>query len=310
MEERIKKIKDKYLVTKEKTIINNFYSKEINKGKSYKAAYYDKIAIVLLLFIAFVSILFLLSDNLLLSVFISLISIYFITKGLIVIRDKKHNEKVQKVNEELKSNRIIREISLQNKEEFINYIKSILEKYYQSEFVYGEDGIDLIGIINNKKYGVKCIKSSMEDKIFEKKVSEFNNYINYLDYDEGIIVTNSYFQDGVKDASSLILFDFEGIKELLKSVNEFPIDDEINNYIIHKYNDRRNDIRNQIKVVDVKKIIKLYGIFIIFYSISFFVRFSIYYKIMAIVAFIIATILGGMKLTKYIKTKGRIPLQK
>ena len=310
MEKRLKKIKDKYAITKEKSIINNFYSKEINKGKSYKAAYFDKIAIVMVLFITIFTILLLLTNNILLSIFISLISVYYITKGLVLIRDKKQNERKEKVNEELKSNRIIREISQQNKEEFINYIKGILEKYYLSEFVYGEEGVDLIGTINNKKYGVKCIKSSMEDKILRKKVKEYNNYINYLDYDEGIIVTNSYFQDGVKDDTSMILFDFKGIKEILKSIDEFPSDDEINNYIKHKYDDRRNDLRNQLKVVNIKKIIKLYGIFIIFYSISFFVRYPLYYKIMAIFVFVIATVLGGLKITKYIKLISRIPLQK
>lgn len=309
--ERYQRFKEGYLKRKEDTIIKNYYSKEINKGKSYKAVNIDKMAFVLFLFIGFVIIFANITHTLILPIYISLTLVYFITKGIITLRNKRQNMRIQKVNDELKSNRIMREISQFNREEFINYCKELLEKYYQSEFVYGEDGIDLIGNVKDKKYAVKCIKSSQEDKIIRKKVLDFHDYINYLNYDEGIIITNSFFQENsIKDETSLILFDFMGIKEILKSNKEYPSDEEIRNFIIHKYNDRRKDIANQIKLIDIKKILKLYGIFFIFLIISYFVRYSLYYRIMATIAFIIATVLGGLKITEYITVKARIPLHK
>lgn len=308
--ERFEKYKKRYLKRKEKIIIKNFYSKEINNGKSYKAVNFDKIAFVLLLFLSIFILFANITHTIILPIYISLLLVYFITKWLISLRNKRLNMKISKVNDELKNNRIIREISQFNREEFINYVKEILEKYYKSEFIYGEGGIDLIGNIKDKKYAVKCIKSSQEDKIIRKKVLDFYNYINYLDYDEGIIVTNSFFQDGIKEETSLILFDIEGIKEILKSIDEYPSDDEIQSFIIYKYNDRRKIISNQIKVIDIKKIVKLYGVAIILYAISYFVRYSLYYRIVAILSFAVATVLGGIKITEYIVLRERIPLHK
>lgn len=310
MEKRYQKIKERYQFVKEKSIINNYYSKEINKGKSYKAVYFDKIAIVLLVFMISTAVFSSLTNTIVLPVFLSLIIVYFITKYFVVLRNKKQNKSKQKVNDDLKSKRIQRELSQLNREEFINYIKGILEKYYQSEFTFGEDGIDLIGNVQNKSYAVKCIKSNLEDKIIRKKVLDFHSYINYLNFDEGIIVTNSYFQEGVKDDTSLILIDFLGIKEILININEYPSDEEIANYIKHRYYDKSKVMKSQIMIISIKKIIKLYGIFIVFYVISFFVKYSLYYKIMALLSFVIATILGGMKITEYVKLKSNIPLQK
>lgn len=308
--ERYNKILKQYQTRKEDAIVKNYYSKEINKGKSYRAVYIDKIAIILIFFISSVAFFSSITKTLILPIYISLALVYFVTKALVSIRNKRLKIKIEKVNEDLKSKRILRELDQLNREEFINYVKAMLEKYYQNEFMFGEDGIDLIGDINNKKYAVKCIKSSQEDKVITKKVTEFNSYINYLNYDEGIIVTNSFFQDGIKEETSLILFDFMGIKEIIKSIGDYPSDSEIRSHINHRFEDRRKALREQVKVVNVRKIIKLYGVFIIFYSLSFFVKYGLYYRIMAILAFILATVLGGLKITEQVKLRDKVPLHK
>ena len=298
-------LKNSFLRKRQDSIIKDYYSKEIYKGKSYKAVYFDKIAFVLFVFLFLSFLLWKIINAVLLSIFISLILVFFITKKLISFRDTKQKKEIDKVKEDLKSKRILRELSQLNREEFVDYIKAILEKYYQSEFIYGEDGIDLIGKIQSKTYAVKCIKSTMEDKIIRKKVIDFNNYIDYLDYDEGIIATNSYFQNEIKEHTSLILFDFTAIKEILINIDEYPKDEEINNYIRHRYKDKKQNIRDQMRTINIKKIIKLYGVFIIFYTISFFMNYSNYYKVMAILSFALATVLGGIKITEHVKLKGK-----
>ena len=298
-------LKNSFLRKRQDSIIKDYYSKEIYKGKSYKAVYFDKIAFVLFVFLFLSFLLWKIINAVLLSIFISLILVFFITKKLISFRDTKQKKEIDKVKEDLKSKRILRELSQLNREEFVDYIKAMLEKYYQSEFIYGEDGIDLIGKIQSKTYAVKCIKSTMEDKIIRKKVIDFNNYIDYLDYDEGIIATNSYFQNEIKEHTSLILFDFTAIKEILINIDEYPKDEEINNYIRHRYKDKKQNIRDQMRTINIKKIIKLYGVFIIFYTISFFMNYSNYYKVMAILSFALATVLGGIKITEHVKLKGK-----
>lgn len=310
MKNIMEKLKGKYSESRRNTIIKNYYAKESYKGKTHRANYMDNTLVIVLLFLGLTIFLVIKTNSILLPIYISAIAIFFISRLTKTLRYKKTKEKISKINEDLKSKRITREISQLNREEFIDYIKVILEKYYLSEFTYGEDGIDLIGVVNNKRYAVKCIKSTFEDKIIIKKATDFSNYINYLDYDEGILITNSFFQEGIKENSSLILFDFAELKEILKSISEYPSDEEITNYIVHRYDDRKNTARNQMKLITFKKIIKLYLIFALFYIVSFFVRFSLYYKIMGILAFIIATTLGGIKITEHYRLKGKFTLLK
>lgn len=310
MEGIIKKLKGKYSNSRQNSIVRNFYSTEVNKGKTYRAQYFDNVLFILMIFCILLILLMIKSNSVLLPIYISLITIFFITKSINVINQKRNNKKFLAINEDLKSRRVIRELTQLNKEEFIVYMKELLDEFYSTEFSYGDDGVDLVGYINKNRYGVKCIKSSLEDRILSKKVDEFNNLINSLDFDEGILVTNAYFQEGIKDNTSLILIDFLGIKDILKKIERYPSDDEIRNYIIHRYDDKKNTIRNQIRVITFGKIMKLYGIFAVFYFISFFVRYGLYYKIMGVFAFVIATILGGIKFTDYIKVKSKYTLHK
>lgn len=306
----MKNLRNIYQERKDKGIIKNYYSKEINKGMSYKAVYFDKIAVILILFFSSVYLFSSITNTLILPIYISLALVFLITRALVNLRTKKQNLKINKVNEELKSRRLMRELSQLNREEFVIYIKGILERYYQSEFTYGEEGIDLIGNIKNKSYAVKCIKSSQEDKIIRSRIEDFHDFINYLDYDEGIIVTNSYFQDGATFDTSLILFDFSGIKEIVKSIDEYPTDEEIKEYIKNRYNDRQKSLEREFKNISVRKIIRLYSVFIILYLVSYFVEYPFYYRIMAIIAFIIATVLGGIIITERVKDRAKIPLHK
>jgi Flp pilus assembly protein TadB len=308
--ERFEKLKNRYERKKEESIIKDYYSKEIYKGKTYKAVFLDKIAMVIILFSLFTFLYSSIINTLTFSVLLSLLTVTIITKGIISLRDKRVDTKIQKINEELKSNRVIRELSQMNREEFINYCKELLEKYYFNEFVHGEDGIDLIGKIQNKTYAVKCIKSSMEDKIIRKKVDDFHNYINYLGYDEGVIITNSYFQDEVKDNTSLILLDFKDLKDILKNINEYPSDEEIRNYIKYRHDDYKKGLQTQILTFDIRKIAKLYIISIILYTISFFVSYRVYYRIVAVITFLIATIIGCAKITEYVRMNSKLSLHK
>lgn len=304
------KIKERYLEAKEKSIIRDFYSREIYKGKTYRAANLDKIASIIFAFLFFVMVTLLLIESIALSLIISLILVFLISKVFINIRDHRIDKKIRDINEDLKSKRIIRELSQMNREEFINYSKELLEKYYLSEFIYGEDGIDLIGKINNKSYGVKCIKSSISDRIIRKKVEEFHNYVNYLEYDEGIIITNSYFQDETREETSLILFDFEDIKGILKKIDEYPSDEIINNYIKYRHDDNKKNYQNQIKAFSLKKITRLYFCSIMVYLISYFAKYTLYYRVVAVIIFCIATIIGGMNISEYIKHTSKTPLHK
>ncbi len=305
-----KNLKEIYQQGRDDTIVKNYYSKEINRGMSYKAVNIDKVAFVIILFIISVMFFSSITKTLILPVYLSLTLVYLASKIIVRFRKKKKDEKIEKVREDLKSRKLMREISQMNSDEFVTYIKGVLERYYQSEFFYGKDDIDLEAIINKTKYAVKCIKTSQEDKVIKTRVNDFYSYINYLNYQGGIMVSSSYFQDGSADDNSLILYDFSGLKKILKSINEYPRDEVINQFIIDRYKHNKDKMGNQLKSINNWKIFRLYLMFIIFYIISFFTSLSMYYKAMGLICFIIATIMGSLKITELIRIKGKNTLHK
>lgn len=300
-----KRLKERYQVGRDEAIIKNYYSKEINKGMSYKAVRVDKIGFLILLFALSLVFFSSITNTLILPIYISLALVYLTSRALVKFKTKKRNDKVVKVKEDLKSRKLMREISQMNREEFVTYIKGVLERHYQTEFFYAKDDIDLEATINGRIYGVKCMKSSQEDKVIKDKVRDFYNYINYLNYQEGIMVSSSYFQDGAEDGHSLILIDFSGLKEILKGINEYPSDEIIDQFIIDRYKHNKKKMEGQIKSVNNWKIIRLYLMFIIFYVISFFTDLSLYYKILGIICFVIASSMGALKVTDIIKNRGK-----
>lgn len=305
-----KNLKEIYQEGRDDVIVKNYFSKEINKGMSYKAVNIDKVAFVIILFILSLVFFSSITKTLILPIYLSLGLVYLVSRIILKFRHKKKEERIKKVREDLKSRKLMREVSQMNGDEFVTYIKSILERYYQVEFFYGKDDIDLEATINDKRYAIKCIKTSQEDKVIKKRVNDFYSYINYLNYQGGIMVSSSYFQDGSADDNSLILYDFASLKEILKSINEYPTDDVINQFIIDRYKHNRGKMENQLKVVNNWKIFRLYLMFLIFYIISFFTSLSIYYRAMGLLCFIIATIMGALRITELIRIKDKNALHK
>lgn len=301
MEVKLEKFKNWNRERRKKLAIHNFYSKEINRGKSAKAFLFDTISFRVILFVLIFMSLTVFINNILILLILNIGIMYFINKFLKRSIARKNSKKVKEVKEDLKSKRLRRELSQLNREEFIDYTKNFLDKHYDTDLSYGEDMIDLTGTINGKDYAIKCVKSTMEDKVLLKKIREFNDYIEDLGFEEGIMVSNGGFQKDQENITSLLFIDFLGIKKILKDIEEYPKDEEMDEYILQRYENNKSRLRNDFKNITVGKIIKLYLVFIIFYILSYFVSYSIYYKIAAIIAFLVATILAGIKLTEHLK---------
>ena len=80
-------------------------------------------------------------------------------------------------------------------------------------------------------------------------------------------------------------------------------DEDIEEYIISRYYEKKLELKKSINLLNKDKIFKLYLLFIVFYIISYFSAYPTYYKIMAIVSFILATIIGSYNITEYIRKK-------
>ena len=80
-------------------------------------------------------------------------------------------------------------------------------------------------------------------------------------------------------------------------------DEDIEDYIIDRYYEKKLEIKKNVSVYGNDKILKLYFLFAVFYLGSFFVKYSIYYIIIAIISFITATLIASYKLTEYIRKR-------
>lgn len=301
MKSLLEKLKGNYLMNNNKKILKNYYSKEIRKGRSYRAASMDKILGFIIIFGLITTFLTVKSGYFLLSLYMSLIISFFIINIGVLLSKNRKEKKIDVINDQLKSKKVLKEINHLNKDGFVNYIKLILDEYYNTDFQYSRMPLDLIGTIDNEQYGVKCMKIPMDEKVTMRDLDMFMREMQNLKLDEGILITNSYFRDDVKEDSKIILLDLDNIKDILKYLNRYPTEEEIKNYIIDRHIDRRNKLKTEIRTINKRKLFQLYGIFIVFYLISFVVKYSIYYKIMSILVFVIATSLSGYKISEHIR---------
>lgn len=292
-----------------KRILKNYYSKEMRKGKTYRASFLDKSLLMIFAFIILSGILLRKSDDLLLSCYISGLMMFFLFNITKIFSKKKKEKKIDEINENLKRKKLIREFSNLNKEGFINYTKVLLEEYYKEEIEKGEVPIDLVVNFKDSVYGIKCMKISMEDKISLRDLEIFQGELRSQGLQDGILITNSYFREDVREESRIILYDFEDIIEILKKVNRYSTDEDMEEYIVDRFMDKRNSIKKEIKLINKKKIAQLYGVFAVLYILSFFITYPRFYKIMAIICFLIATVVSGYKISEYIRLKDEYPLQ-
>ena len=303
MEKRIKKLKEISLANNRNRILKNYYSKELRKGKTYRASNLDKVLLYGIMFLLLSTILIVRSNQFLLSIFISAIGLYFIVMFNSRISKKAKTKKITEINEGLKKKKLIREFSNLNKEGFTNYIKVLFNDYYEVDIEKAELPLDLKFIKDKDVFGIKCIKASMEDRIGTRELEVFNKELDNLGLKDGILVTNTYFRDGLQDDTKIILLDFNNIVDILIKLDKYPSDKDIEDYIVDRFIDRRNGIKSQVKDFNKKKIIQLYGLCAVFYILSFFISFPLYYKIMAVVSFVIATLVSGYKISEYIRLK-------
>lgn len=303
MKKLIKKLKEISLTNNRNRILKNYYSKELRKGKTYRASNLDKVLLYGIMFLLLSTILIVRSNQFLLSIFISAIGLYFLVMFNSRISKKAKTKRITEINEDLKKKKLIREFSNLNKEGFTNYIKVLFNGYYEVDIEKAELPLDLKFTKEKDVFGIKCIKASMEDRIGTRELEIFNKELDILGLKDGILVTNTYFTDGLQDDTKIILLDFNNIVDVLIKLDKYPSDKDMEDYIVDRFIDKRNGIKSQVKDFNKKKIIQLYGLCAVFYILSFFISFPLYYKIMAVVSFVIATLVSGYKISEYIRLK-------
>lgn len=307
MRELLEKARKHSIIYDRKRILKNYYSKEMRKGKTYRASLVDRIIFSAILYIGLIAILYIRTNKFLLSFYMSTISFYFLSIYVFKVYKKIKSKKTDEIKENLKKEKLLKELSNLKQAEFKDYVKKLFEKYYNIELEYEEFPIDLQCEIEGERYKIKCFKLDDNEKVYLRDIDIFIKELRNTDSDEGILVTNSSFTEDVKEISNILTYDLEKMLEMIKQTDFYPQDGEIEEYIIESFIDNRNVIKKQVKTLNLNKIIKLYIVSIIFYIFSYIVVYKPYYKIASLSTFIIATLLLSYKFSEYIIIKDNSP---
>lgn len=307
MKDLLRKIKQHSIAYDKRRILKNYYSKKMHKGKTYRASLADIIIFTIFIYISLILILYIRTNNFLLTFYMSLITMYFLIVLISTVYRKINLKRTNKIRESLKEEKLTKELSSMKHTAFKDYIKILFEKYYNTKLEYEEFPIDLRCEIEGEEYKIKCFKLDREDKVYLRDIYFFLRELRNTDSNEGMIVTTSSFAEEVKEVTNIIIYDLEKIITMIKQTDFYPEDEEIEGYIIENFIDSRNQIKKQIKEFDWNKIIKFYIVSIIFQLFSYIVVYKSYYKIISLSTFIIATLLLAYKFSEYIIAKDKLP---
>lgn len=176
-------------------LLNNFYTKQIKRGKTTRADIFDKISMILVVFVLSIVFLYKIIGNFIISSILGIIIISYASFVLKKIAIKERNKKIEK------------------------------------------------------------IKADYKLKLEEKKV--------------------------------------------------LSPDEDIEDYIIKGYKEKKDDLKESINPYAKGKVIRLYFLTIIFIITSHFTIYRNYYKIMSIITFIVASFIGSYKIIEYMKKKDK-----
>ena len=304
--ERLSIFKDYFYNARRNIILNSYYTKKIKDGKSMKACFVDWVFITILVMLFFLITTFNSTKSIIWSIVLTLILMLIYLFILINWNNRTRIKKIDIINENIAEEKIRKRIDRQSNDDFLLYIKNLLEKYYKTIFFEYNNHIDFIGEINQEIYGIKCIKGSLENKVTLKDIEYYIIDMKKKNIDEGIIVTNLYFAEEVKEQTNYLLMDFDQIKNMLKVTNQFPTKEEIEDIIITEYKGEKKTLKGKLGLQTKDKIYKLILLGIGLYIVSSFISYPLYYKVIAFILITIGIIMGIYNIVLYLKKEKEI----
>lgn len=285
-----------------KKLINGFrlrryYSENSRTGKTYMAIILDKLILRVIAFIGFILIFYFISESILFSIIISIQIFILYNFILYKINKSRMQRKMDIVNQQVVLKKTHKELLNQTPQDFLDYIINVLEKYgFDSITRVNGKELDLIGIISDRKIGIKCLQYDNDYKVGVDIIRDFYVGLRNHELSEGAIITTSSFS---LDAENLLaklkkyahiqLVDIEGLLEIMKKADLYPSEKEIKKIMLDEVSDNRLNFKRYKDVVLSRgKIIKyiLLGISLIIFG--RFTPYSTYYNIVAIIIFFMA----------------------
>jgi phosphate/sulfate permease len=282
-------------------ILNNYYTSKIKRGKNLYAALLDWVFMTLVISLVVYIASYRISGSLVIS---SLLAALFASFSLALLywnNRRKKNKKIAEINEEIAHKWIINEISKYDNNDFLLWVKEILEIYYNTSFHLHAKFIDLIGEIDGEIYAVKCFKCPEDVKVTLKDLENFMMEVKELNIKEAIIITTSYFSDEVKERLNYILMDFERLKMIMKEIGQYPTRADIEDQIISDYKYKKDNMKKVLINRSKERIFKFLISGLVIYTYSLFVPYKTYYRIIAFVSIGVGSVLAILNILKYIE---------
>ena len=275
-----------------------------------KASFLDWIFITITIVVFFLITIFNSTKDTIWSTALTLVLVIAYLFVLITWRSGIRAKKIGKINEAMGEEKITKRIEKLNNNDFLLYMKDLLEEYYNTKLFKHYGHIDFTGEINEDIYGIKCIKTTSGGKVDYQDIENYIEDMKNNDIDEGIIISNSYFTEKVKQNPYYILIDFDYMKGILKKIGQFPIGEEIEDMIIERYKSEKGTLEEKLGLPMKNKIYKFILLGIVLYLVSAFVSYPLYYRIMAFVLISVGIIIGVYNVILYLRTKKGIKVLK
>ncbi|KNF09955.1 mrr restriction system domain-containing protein [Gottschalkia purinilytica] len=272
--------------------IKKFYTEKTGNGKSYIASSMDKALLSFLIWIFIFVYIYYKSNSFFLS---TIISTQFIILYIILIRKinkRKLEKNIENIDKSIILNKVYKDIIDYSPDEFVNYIKDVLEKCTLKDTqILNKKDIDLIGILNEKKLGIKCYQHNKEHNVSVSNVRSFFLELRELNIDEGIIITTSDFSDEavefsnkVKEHKKIKLINLNNFLNIMKKANMYPSKKQINEMILEEISDNKKRIKDYGKnVISQSNMKKCFILGIVLLAFSKITPFAKYYRIVAYV---------------------------
>ena len=287
---------------KKRLILDNYYRGKIKNGKTTGASLLDWLLVAFILTVFFLITTFNSTKSIVWSIVLTIILMLIFIFIFSVLSKRQKIKNIGKVNESLSDEEILNKIEKLNNPEYLLYIKGLLERYYDTSLFEMDEYINFIGEINGEKYGIKCFKSPIDNIITENDIRNYDLAMASNELEYGIIISNSYFHQDLKEKFDYILIDFDFIKQILKELGEYPTKEEIQDLILSNYENRRIALIEDIKRNNKEKIYRFSLLGLILYFLSSYTSFPQYYSISGIILIFIGLILGLNKLIGFLKT--------
>ena len=276
--------------------LKKYYIEKSQDGKTHMAIFLDIVIFRIFLTTILFYYLYYKTNTLWFSF---IITVQFLLLYIILARKVKNiklNKNILMINNKVAKDKIHKDYINQTPDSFITTIKDNLEKCNFKD-LYQEDNkdIDLIGIFNEKKIGIRCYQYNQDYKVNFNNVREFFLSLRDKNLEEGIIITTSTFSQEARDFigrlanyKKIVTIDLDGLIGVMKKSGTYPSLKEIEKVILSEIKERKIELLNNRNGVLSRGKGRKY--LIISCIIFFFGRLTPYEKYYEIVSIILLTL--------------------